>query len=334
MANPEHLKILKQGVEVWNKWREENRDVLPDLVAADRVAATLSGVNLTGADLSRAKLTGADLVNANFTGANLTDVLMATADLTNANLTGVNLAGARLIFVDLTNANLAGANLSNALLWDTDFGDVDLSEAKRLEKARHLGPSRISIGTIYKSKGKIPEAFLRGAGVPDNLLEYIPSLIGAAFQFYSCFISHSSKDERFCERLYADLKAAHIRTWYFPEDARWGEPVWGEPVWGEIDRSIKLYDKLVVVCSENSLQSGPVPREIDRALNKEDREKASVLFPLRIDDYIFRKWEHPRKDDVLAKVIGDFSNWERDAKTYEADFKKLVKALNKPEHSV
>jgi len=24
MANPEHLKILKQGVKAWNKWHEEN----------------------------------------------------------------------------------------------------------------------------------------------------------------------------------------------------------------------------------------------------------------------------------------------------------------------
>jgi hypothetical protein len=24
MANPEHLEILKQGVEVWNKWWKEN----------------------------------------------------------------------------------------------------------------------------------------------------------------------------------------------------------------------------------------------------------------------------------------------------------------------
>jgi hypothetical protein len=32
MANPEHLKILKKGVEVWNEWREVNRSVYsPDL---------------------------------------------------------------------------------------------------------------------------------------------------------------------------------------------------------------------------------------------------------------------------------------------------------------
>ena len=31
MANPEHLAILKQGVEEWNKWRREYPGVEPDL---------------------------------------------------------------------------------------------------------------------------------------------------------------------------------------------------------------------------------------------------------------------------------------------------------------
>jgi hypothetical protein len=35
MSNPEHLKILKQGVEAWNKWREENPDFRPNLSGAD-----------------------------------------------------------------------------------------------------------------------------------------------------------------------------------------------------------------------------------------------------------------------------------------------------------
>ena len=42
MANPEHLEILKQGVEFWNNWRELN----PYLVA------DLSGADLKGSDLS------------------------------------------------------------------------------------------------------------------------------------------------------------------------------------------------------------------------------------------------------------------------------------------
>jgi hypothetical protein len=30
MANPEHWKILKQGVEGWNKWRYENPGIRPN----------------------------------------------------------------------------------------------------------------------------------------------------------------------------------------------------------------------------------------------------------------------------------------------------------------
>jgi|NGEPerStandDraft_6_1074524.scaffolds.fasta_scaffold548852_1 hypothetical protein len=35
MANPEHLAILKQGVEQWNKWRKEHPELWPHLSAAD-----------------------------------------------------------------------------------------------------------------------------------------------------------------------------------------------------------------------------------------------------------------------------------------------------------
>ena len=148
------------------------------------------------------------------------------------------------------------------------------------------------------------------------------SLTGKAFDFYSCFISHSSKDTRFCDRLNADLQAKGVRTWYFPEDARWGETVWGQ-----IDRGIKIYDKLIVVCSQTSLKSGPVQREIARALNREDKEHKSILFPIRIDNYVFDEWEHERKADVLRKVFGDFCGWDKDPAKYDKAFDKLLKGL-------
>ena len=110
--------------------------------------------------------------------------------------------------------------------------------------------------------------------------------------------------------------------WIFEEDAKYGASVWGE-----IDRSIKTYDRLVVVCSENSLRSGPVNREIERALIREDKECKGILFPIRIDDYIFNTWEHERKADVLRKVVGDFSGWDKDAAKYDKAFDKLLKGL-------
>jgi hypothetical protein len=73
----------------------------------------------------------------------------------------------------------------------------------------HHGPSVISIDTIYFSHGHIPDIFLRGAGVPDPMIDYMHSLVESMnpIDYYSCFISYSSKDENFANRLYADLQA-------------------------------------------------------------------------------------------------------------------------------
>jgi hypothetical protein len=35
MADPKHLKILEQAIEVWNKWRFENNDKRPKLSTAN-----------------------------------------------------------------------------------------------------------------------------------------------------------------------------------------------------------------------------------------------------------------------------------------------------------
>jgi len=90
------------------------------------------------------------------------------------------------------------------------------------------------------------------------------------------------------------------------------------------------YDKLVVICSEHSLQSPPVIREIERALQKEERERKSVLFPVRIDDYLLDAWDHPRKADVVSKVVGDFRGRDN-LEAYSKAFARFLDALNKPQ---
>ena len=74
----------------------------------------------------------------------------------------------------------------------------------------------------------------------------------------------------------------------------------------------------------------PVIREIERALQKEDREHRNVLFPVRIDDYLFDEWDHPRKADVVRVVAGDFRGSD-DLATYAKSFPRFLDALNRPQ---
>ena len=337
MANPEHLKILKQGVEAWNRWRRDHPNVVPRLGGADLSAANLRGADFTGVILFKenlilAHLVRADLGAANLSGANLVEANLVEADLAEANLhgadlSGANLGGAILVGALLVRANLRGADLTKAVISHAAFGDNDLSDVKGLETVHHLGPSTIGIDTIYKSKGNIPEVFLRGCGVPEDFIVYMKSLVGKPIEFYSCFISYSSKDDDFAQRLHADLQAKNVRCWRFDENAKWGEPVWAE-----IDRSIGYYDKLVVICSAKSLQSQPVIREIERALQREDRENKNILFPVRIDDYLFEEWDHPRKADVVSKTVGDFRGW-KNMEDYSKAFTRFLDAINRPQEN-
>ena len=126
MANEEHLKILKQGVEQWNKWRLENA-TRPDLGGAKLSGAKLSQADLSGTYLFNAKLSEADLSAANLSGAYLIGAILSGANLRDVNLSGAKLIGAILIGADLTSADLADADLSRSLLVETDFTNATIT---------------------------------------------------------------------------------------------------------------------------------------------------------------------------------------------------------------
>ena len=135
-------------------------------------------------------------------------------------------------------------NLRRALCGRTIFADVDLSEIKGLESIEHYGPSHVSTDTLIRSKGKIPEVFLRGCGLPDVWIDAppVPDWGDGAetIQFYSCFISYSSQDRDFADRLYADLQAKGIRCWLDREHLKIGDEIRDA-----IEVSIRVHDKLL-----------------------------------------------------------------------------------------
>ncbi|MGB8646021.1 MAG: pentapeptide repeat-containing protein [Anaerolineae bacterium] len=151
--------------------------------------ANLAGVGLTGANLREANLRGADLTGANLTRANLTGANLTRANLTRANLTGASLTETNFSGANLTGAIFSGAmldaeadwleaNLTGAYLDSTIFANVDLSQVKGLAAVNHENYSTLGIDTLYKSGGNIPEAFLRGCGVPDAMIAFAKSLAG------------------------------------------------------------------------------------------------------------------------------------------------------------
>jgi Pentapeptide repeats (8 copies) len=127
MANDEHVALLKQGVDTWNAWRDENPDIRPDLMCGQLLQANLIGANLSSTNLIGAILIGAYLTEANLIGADLSGADLMGAKLGKAQLREANLAGANLSMATLTEANLIGADLGASTMLNADLTDADLT---------------------------------------------------------------------------------------------------------------------------------------------------------------------------------------------------------------
>jgi len=194
---------------------------------------------------------------------------------------------------------------------------------------------------------------------PDDMIAYIKSIAGS-IEFYSCFISYSTKDQEFADRLYADLQNKGVRCWFAPHDIHGGRKVHEQ-----IDEAIRVHDKLLLILSEDSMDSEWVKTEIAKARKREVSEnrvrdplipndgmsgapagfiprhgmsgapRKQILFPITLVPYdpVIKDWEcfdaDTGKDsarEIREYFIPDFSNW-KDHDSYQKAFQRLVSDL-------
>lgn len=323
-----------------------------DLSGVDLRNASLNFAYLQGSNFSEANLNGAyfsrsDLGVTNLSNAELKGAYLAEADLLQAVLCGADMSGTYLYRTRLPRADLSNANLSNAIIDETELfevnlnntnfknasmryaviGECDLSKCKNLETIVHDAPSSVDVKTLMKSfwgagKSITPNirTFLLNTGVSVALLEALPSIM-VEVKYYSVFISYGLPDLRLANRLFNDLKARAIPCWLYSQN---NTP--GERTWGEISSKRRNSDKIIVICSSQSLIRDGLLKEIEEQID-EDPEK---IIPISLDNlwkqegFQVKRSGRDLKPFLLSRNYVDFK------KSYDDSLNKLLKGLRRP----
>ncbi len=162
MPNSKHIKILKQGVEVWNEWREEHPEIKVDL----------SELDLRNCDLHKINLKNANLYRTNFENAQLFDANLTDAILWNANMSRSNLIGAKLCRADLRHgifekAILFKADCEGAYFNEANFEGASIHEANFARSVFY----NASLRKIFLSDAQLKGAIFQRTNLSEAVLE-------------------------------------------------------------------------------------------------------------------------------------------------------------------
>lgn len=323
----EHLDILQRGVEIWNRWRNEHREVHPDLRGADFANADLSYARFSFASLENtrfhnARLRHAYFVNASLAQADFSDALLDeahfdTADLIEANFRRARLYGSKLRLARLQRADLTGADLtltdldrancSDAHFERTDLSfakigwtqlmNVNLNTAKGLDTVIHTGPSHLGLRTLARSLSSIPASFLAGSGTPESFLNYARILADFPIEYATCLLSYANPDREFAEHLQTDLQARGVLCHASAYDQT-GETV--DELRQNISKPILIYDRILFAISRHTVTGTAntiLNYLVKEMAGKEQREATSNCSVLYLDKTL------DESTDLWAKMI-------------------------------
>jgi hypothetical protein len=140
------------------------------------------------------------------------------------------------------------------------------------------------------------------------------------------FISYGGPDEESVSIINGKLKSKGVQTWFFPIDA-----LPGEKLHRMMHDGVNKHDRVLLVCSEQSLTRPGVLNEIERVLEREAKEGgSSILIPISLDDFVYGDWAPERTDiadQVRTRVITKIDIG--DDQKLENQIGKIVKVLQK-----
>jgi hypothetical protein len=106
----------------------------------------------------------------------------------------------------------------------------------------------------------------------------------------------------------------------------------GDKIRTRIDESIRVYDKLLLILSEESVNSTWVEKEVESAFEQEAIRKKrdgfdqTVLFPIRLDGAVMDVQDGWPADIRRTRHIGDFTDW-KNHDSYQTAFQRLLRDL-------
>jgi len=131
---------------------------------------------------------------------------------------------------------------------------------------------------------------------------------GSPQKYQSAFISYGGPDESFATLLDERLADAGVDTFLFCKDA-----VPGRKLHTTMGDGVNAFDRVILICSENSLDRAGVLNEVEKVLERESREGGrEIMIPISVDDHVYTSWSVPGRDylrrEILDRVVGDFKN--------------------------
>lgn len=300
-----------------------------NLEQANLDAAILSGANLTGANLRRANLTRVNLNGANLTDADLTEAIFSGAALNRSNLSGATLSETDFYEAVFNDTTTVGTKFGGAIIGYTVFQNCDLSTAEDLDKVRHDAPSTVGIDTIFRSSGKIAEAFLAGIGAPQEMLAFLSGLDESSSLGAEYHISCADADIAFAEGLRDNLRTQGIRSWVFAENYRGSALVDRRSTSEEeeIERWVRHYDKLIVVCSQAGLDCETVRTDLTQAKDLQQSKDQWLVYLVDPNGTLDKPTARSARNLTYENVIFDLRGQESNTAEYQQSLSKLVEDL-------